>query len=36
MYHAPKRKTQKKRGLRHEQIPPYRYVWSDSCYRSNI
>ena len=36
MYHAPKRATQKKGGLRHEQVPPYRCVWSDSCYRSNI
>ena len=36
MYHARKRATQKEGGLRHEQVPPYRCVWSDSCYCSNI
>ena len=35
MYHAHKRVTQKG-GLRHEQVPPYRCVWSDSWYRTNI
>ena len=32
MYRAPKRATQKKGGLRHEQVPPYRCVWIDYCY----
>ena len=33
MYRAPKRATQKKGGLRHEQVPLYRCVWIDYCYR---
>ena len=33
IYRAPKRTTQKKGGLRHEQVRPYRCVWIDYCYR---